>query len=84
QINGQLEFGSVINDSDERDKETAGDMDFGNFNLGFTGGTGKFNYSYQYRFYDGYNFLQHGWQGYDLNDDDSLKLGLVQAPFGNM
>ncbi|MFG6136815.1 hypothetical protein [Halomonas sp. B23F22_10] len=84
QVNGQLEFGSVFNDWDERDKETAGDMDFGKFNLGFTGGTGKFNYSLQYRFYDGYNFLQHGWLGYDLTDDDSLKLGLVQAPFGNM
>jgi len=83
-ISGQLEFGSVFNDWDQRDKDTAGDMDFGKFNLGISGGEGAFNYSLQYRFYDGYRFLQHGWIGYDVSEDDSLKLGLVQTPFGNM
>ncbi|MBZ9559824.1 MULTISPECIES: hypothetical protein [unclassified Modicisalibacter] len=84
EINGQLEFGSTFNDWSERDKDTGGDLDFGKFNLGISGGYDQFNYSLQYRFYNGYRFLQHGWLGYEVTRHDSVKLGLVQTPFGNM
>ncbi|MBZ9538784.1 hypothetical protein [Modicisalibacter tunisiensis] len=84
EINGQLEFGATFNDWSERDKDTGGDLDFGKFNLGVDGGYDQYKYSLQYRFYNGYRFLHHGWLGYELDGNDMLKLGLVQTPFGNM
>ncbi|TDO12646.1 hypothetical protein [Halomonas ventosae] len=84
QISGTLEFAHNINDWDETDKETGGDIEFGKLILGADGSVDNLIYSFQYRFYDGYRFLHHGWLGYQLNDANTLKLGLVQAPFGNM
>ncbi len=84
QLSGAVEFGGTFNDWSEADKDTAGDLNFGKFILGLEGENDNFLYSFQYRFYNGYRFLQHGWLGYRLGDNDTLKLGLVQVPFGNM
>ncbi|MCM2973429.1 OprO/OprP family phosphate-selective porin [Larsenimonas suaedae] len=81
---GALELGYVGNDWDEADKDTAGDVNFSKFILGLSGEDGDMSYSFQYRFYDGYRFLHHAWAGYDFSENDTVKLGLVQTPFGNM
>ncbi|OHV12297.1 hypothetical protein [Kushneria phosphatilytica] len=84
QISGTFELAHSYNDWDEQDKDTGGDIDFGKFILGIDGQVDNYIYSFQYRFYDGYRFLHHGWLGYQLNDNDTVKVGLVQTPFGNM
>ncbi|MCK0714407.1 hypothetical protein ACFO0U_13720 [Chromohalobacter sarecensis] len=84
QFSGTLQLKGVYNDWDEVDKDTAGDMDFGKFTLGVDGQHGNFLYSFEYRFYDGYQFLKKGWMGYQASDNDTVKVGLVQTPFGNM
>lgn len=84
QLTGALEFDGTYNDWSEVDKDTAGDLEFNKLILGIEGEKGDLLYAFQYRFYEGYRFLQHGWLGYKLGDNDTLKLGLVQAPFGNM
>ncbi|REC96605.1 hypothetical protein [Kushneria indalinina] len=97
QISGKLEFGGSFNDwsrTSSRDdngnrtlnteKDTAGDLDFGKFILAVEGGIGDLEYAFEYRFYDGYQFLKSGWLGFNPNDDDTIRVGLVQTPFGNM
>ncbi|KFF49885.1 hypothetical protein GY26_05435 [Gammaproteobacteria bacterium MFB021] len=84
QFSGAIELGYTFNDWSESSKDTVGDMDFGKFILGMDGGEGPLSYSFQYRFYDGYRFLHHAWAGYAFSDADTVKLGLVQTPFGNM
>ncbi|WP_106478464.1 hypothetical protein [Phytohalomonas tamaricis] len=84
QIGGTFEFGQVFNDWDEEDKDTGGDLDFNKFIIAVDGEVDDFTYSLDYRFYDGYRFIQHGWLGYNVNDSNTVKVGLVQVPFGNM
>ncbi|RKR02642.1 hypothetical protein C7446_2362 [Kushneria sinocarnis] len=84
EFSATMEFGHAINDWDDTDKDTGGDIDFNKLILGFDGEVDDFLYSFQYRFYDGYRFLHHGWLGYELSDSDTIKVGLVQTPFGNM
>ncbi|MGM8932677.1 porin family protein [Salinicola halophyticus] len=84
QFSGTVELGYTFNDWDETSQDTAGDLDFGKFILGMDGGEGPLSYSFQYRLYDGYRFLHHAWAGYQFGDNDNVKLGLVQTPFGNM
>ncbi|MCK0768138.1 hypothetical protein [Chromohalobacter canadensis] len=84
QFSGTLQMKGVYNDWDQVDKDTGGDMNFGKFTLGVDGQHGDFLYSFEYRFYDGYQFLKKGWMGYQASDNDTVKVGLVQTPFGNM
>lgn len=84
QFTGLVELAYTFNDWNETDKDTTGDLNFGKFILGMDGGEGPFSYSFQYRFYDGYDFLHHAWADYQFSDNDSVKLGLFQTPFGNM
>ncbi|GAB3346531.1 hypothetical protein ACFO0E_13745 [Chromohalobacter beijerinckii] len=84
QISGTLQLNASYNDWSEPSKDTAGDMDFGKFVLALNGEHGNFLYGFDYRFYDGYQFLKSGWMGYQASDNDTVKVGLVQTPFGNM
>lgn len=38
--------------------------------------------SVQYRFYDGYNMLHHGYVGYRFDDTSEIQIGVTQKPFG--
>ncbi len=45
--------------------------------------------SFQYRFYEPtnggdqfYHFMHHGWLGYQIDEDNSVKVGVNQVPFG--
>ncbi|RXE48108.1 hypothetical protein [Chromohalobacter israelensis] len=84
QISGTLQLNATYNDWNEASKDTAGDMDFGKFVLALNGEHGNFLYGFDYRFYDGYQFLKSGWMGYQASENDTVKVGLVQTPFGNM
>ena len=51
--------------------------------------TGPIIGSFQYRFYDptnggdyDYHFMHHGWLGYKFDDDNTIKVGVHQVPFG--
>lgn len=83
-FSGRVELAYTFNDWNETSKDTTGDLNFGKFILGMDGGEGPLSYSFQYRFYDGYQFLHHAWAGYQVSSNDNIKLGLVQTPFGNM
>lgn len=84
QISGTLQLNASYNDWDQANKDKAGDMNFGKFVLALNGEHGNFLYGFDYRFYDGYQFLKSGWMGYQASENDTVKVGLVQTPFGNM
>ncbi|OLO10020.1 hypothetical protein BTW10_16970 [Chromohalobacter japonicus] len=87
QFSGTLQLKATYDDwskNNQANKDTAGDMNFGKFVLGIDGQHGNFLYGFEYRFYDGYQFLKKGWMGYQASDNDTVKVGLVQTPFGNM
>ncbi len=87
QISGTLQLNATYDDwnkNNQAGKDTAGDMKFGKFVLALNGEHGNFLYGFDYRFYDGYQFLKSGWMGYQASDNDTVKVGLVQTPFGNM
>ncbi|ABE59001.1 hypothetical protein [Chromohalobacter israelensis] len=84
QISGTLQLNASYNDWDQANKDKAGDMNFGKFVLALNGEHGNFLYGFDYRFYDGYQFLKSGWMGYQATENDTVKVGLVQTPFGNM
>ncbi|SPJ35145.1 hypothetical protein [Kushneria phyllosphaerae] len=82
-IGGTLELSTHFDDWNEGSRDRAGDMDFGKFILTVDGEVNDIPYSMEYRFYDGYQFLHHGWVGYNASDEDTFQLGLVQSPFGS-
>ncbi|WP_040243599.1 DUF3373 family protein [Chromohalobacter japonicus] len=84
QISGTLQLNASYDDWDQANKDKAGDMNFGKFVLALNGEHGNFLYGFDYRFYDGYQFLKSGWMGYQASENDTVKVGLVQTPFGNM
>jgi hypothetical protein len=50
--------------------------------LGLDASHGQFFTSSQYRFYDGYNMLHHGYVGYRFDDTSELQVGVTKKPFG--
>ncbi|MFP4156260.1 MAG: hypothetical protein ACLFU4_01435 [Opitutales bacterium] len=43
---------------------------------------GDYVAKFEYRWYDGYNFLHTGWFGYNFEDDSQLQFGVNRVPFG--
>ncbi|ARS51481.1 hypothetical protein [Kushneria konosiri] len=84
EFSGMVEFGYSYQDWSESSKDKAGDLDFNKLVLAIDGEHDDFLYSMEYRFYNGYNFLKKGWLGYKVDDENTVKAGLVQTPFGNM
>jgi hypothetical protein len=50
--------------------------------LGLDASHGQAFTSWQYRFYDGYNMLHHGYVGYRFDDESEVQIGVQQNPFG--
>jgi hypothetical protein len=50
--------------------------------LGLDASSRNFFTSWQYRFYDGYNMLHHGYVGYRFDDTSEIQIGVTKSPFG--
>ncbi|WP_243733065.1 hypothetical protein [Luteimonas yindakuii] len=46
------------------------------------GTVGRFDYSAQYRWYDGFDAIHHAWAGWRPDDANHLRVGVQQVPFG--
>jgi hypothetical protein len=64
-------------DGSERSK-----AEFDTIMLGLDASHGQVFTSWQYRFYDGYNMLHHGYVGYRFDDTTELQVGVHRNPFG--
>jgi hypothetical protein len=85
-IGGAIRANYVIGDYPTGNGPTRG-ADGGNvmldtfrINVDFASGAwlGKF----EYRWYNGYNFLHTGWLGYDLEENGTIQVGVNRVPFG--
>lgn len=52
------------------------------FRIDSRGRKGRFSYSVQYRFYNDFEAIHHGWVGLDLAQGGQLRAGVQQVPFG--
>jgi outer membrane murein-binding lipoprotein Lpp len=84
-IGGALRFNYMYNDWDSKAQDRGGDFDIYTFRFNVDGSFKELLISAEYRFYgDGsnYNFLHHGWVGYDFSESVQAQLGVTQVPFG--
>ncbi len=85
-IGGALRFNYMYKDWDSKTQDRGGDFDIDTFRFNVDGSFKDVLISAEYRFYgdDGsnYNFLHHGWIGYDFSESVQAQLGVTQVPFG--
>ncbi len=67
---------------DEDLKKRGGDFGFELFRLEADGECGNIYFSIQYRWYEYFNAIHHGYFGYHLTPDLDLEIGIHQVPFG--
>ncbi len=81
-LGGALRISYSWLDYDRGSKERRGDFDVELFRLDLTGGSGPFDFSVQYRWYNDFDTVHHAWLGYQLSDATRVRLGVVKVPFG--
>ena len=81
---GALRFNYGYLEYDDAQSDRGGDIDFDLFRLNVDGRKGDFYYSAEYRWYQYMDVIHHLFIGYDIDDKQTLQLGLTQVPFGNL
>lgn len=66
----------------EGNRQRGGDVAFDTFRLNVDGQLSNVLLSAEYRVYQGYSMLHHGWVGYAFSEDTQVQLGVHQVPFG--
>ncbi|WP_428263423.1 hypothetical protein [Haliangium sp.] len=69
-------------DGQEQNRDRFGDLAFDTFRVNVDGGYGPLSISAEYRLYQGYHMLHHGYVGYAVDDDTKIDVGISQVPFG--
>ena len=83
-IGGAFGINYSYNEYDEAQKDRGGDLDFDLFRLDVNGQEGDFYYSAQYRWYQYMDVIHHLYLGYQLDQQQTIQLGITQVPFGNL
>ncbi|MEJ2060465.1 MAG: hypothetical protein P8Y64_08260 [Gammaproteobacteria bacterium] len=83
-IGGALRYNYVLKYYDYQQHDRLGDIDFDTFRFNVDGHYNKWLVSAEYRFYQTWNALHHGWIGYQLNPQTKMEFGLNKVPFGLM
>lgn len=81
-IGGALRYNYQLKGYDSAQKKRGGDIVFDTFRINVDGHYNKWLISAEYRFYDGWRNLHHGWIGYKANDKTKYEFGLNKVPFG--
>jgi hypothetical protein len=76
----RLNYGWKTYDDDL--KKRGGDFGFELFRMEADGECGNIYFSIQYRWYEYFNAIHHGYFGYHLSPDLDLEIGIHQVPFG--
>ncbi|MFW6066848.1 MAG: hypothetical protein ACOC97_00800 [Myxococcota bacterium] len=63
-------------------RDTGDNISFDTFRIDVESSYGPLRLSAQYRFYAGFNMLQHGFVGFQAAEVADIQLGVVRAPFG--
>lgn len=59
-----------------------GNFELDTFRINASLDYGRMIGEFEYRWYNGYNFLHTGWIGYDYADGGELQVGVTRVPFG--
>ena len=81
---GALRFNAFVKnwEGEENTLLKFGELQFDTWRINADVTHNNFSLSAEYRFYQGYSFLKHGWIGYDFSEQTNLKAGIHQVPFG--
>jgi hypothetical protein len=81
-VGGALRINAFYKSWDQENKDLGGDLAFDTFRINVDGGYKGIGVSAEYRFYQGYNMLHHGYFDYVFKDSTALMVGVSQVPFG--
>ena len=79
---GALRLNYAWRDFDEESKERVGDFELELFRVNADGEIGDVKISAEWRRYNDFQAIHHGWMGYRLNDQLETRIGITQVPFG--
>jgi len=83
-----IEFGGAVRlnyawrDYDEDNKDRAGDFEIELFRINVDGAIGEVLLSAEWRRYNDFQAIHHGWLGYDFSETLQGQVGIHQVPFG--
>lgn len=83
-IGGALRFNYFVKswDGQEANRDRFGDIAFDTMRFNIDGTYGPLLLSAEYRLYQGYHMIHHGYVGYAVSDTTTVDIGVSQAPFG--
>jgi len=79
---GALRLNYAWRDFDEQNKDRFGDFELELFRINADGEIGDVILSAEWRRYNDFQAIHHGWVGYDFTDKLQGQLGISQVPFG--
>ena len=81
-IGGALRLNYAWQTYNAERKERGGDFGFELFRLDIDGEGGDMYFSVQYRWYEYFEAIHHGYFGYHITPDFDIEIGIHQVPFG--
>jgi len=81
-VGGALRLNAFYKSWDQENKDLGGDFAFDTFRINVDGSFQGIGVSAEYRFYQGYNMLHHGYFDYVFKDSTALVVGVSRVPFG--
>ena len=81
-LGGALRFNAFHKSWDEENKDKLGELAFDTLMANADVSYGGIDLSLQYRFYNGYNMLHHGYFGYTFKQGTEMQIGVSRKPFG--
>lgn len=81
-VGGALRINAFYKSWDQENKDLGGDLAFDTFRINVDGAYKGIGISTEYRFYQGYNMLHHGYFDYTFENSTRLLVGVSRVPFG--
>ena len=81
-VGGALRYNATYAEFNDGQKDRGGDIGLDTFRINMDADIDGLLFSAEYRFYNSWRALHHGWVGYEFNDDQHIEIGLTRVPFG--
>jgi len=82
QVGGALRYNATYAEFNDAQKDRGGDIGLDTFRINLDADIDGLLFSAEYRFYNTWRALHHGWVGYEFNDNQHIEIGLTRVPFG--
>lgn len=81
-VGGAAWLNYEYNNYDDQIQDRLGDGRFDLFRMEARGSSGPWEISGQYRWYEYMDVVHHAWIGYNTEEDNAVRIGIHQVPFG--